>query len=302
MSLGYLKLMRPGNCLMTAISIFVGGLIVSPVLAIFTAEKIWLAMLAGFLISGAGNAINDYVDVEADKINRPKRPIPSGRVSMKGALVFSVILFLIGIFLAGMINYVTFAIAIINSLLLVVYSTHLQNKMLLGNISISYLVASGFLFGGAALNNLVLPVLLALLAGLSNMAREIVKDLEDIEGDRKSFLKRIAKKAITAVAPSIAERFGLDGKTARLKHSTRTLSTLAVLFLLLAIIISPLPYIWGILGMSYLVVLALADIAFLAAAVMAAKATATRHYHRSSKMIKLGMFLGLVAFIVGALI
>jgi geranylgeranylglycerol-phosphate geranylgeranyltransferase len=294
--------MRPVNCLMTAVAIFVGGLIVSPTIVVFSAEKIWVAMLAGFLISGAGNAINDYVDVEADKINRPKRPIPSGRVSKKSALAFSVILFLIGIFLAGIINWVTFAIAVINSLLLVVYSTHLQNKMLLGNITISYLVASGFLFGGAALNNIVLPALLALLAGLSNMAREIVKDLEDIEGDRKSFLKRIAKKAIRAVAPSIAERFGLDGKTAKLKHSTRSLSMLAIIFLLLAIIISPLPYVWGILGMSYLVVLILADIAFIAAAVMAAKATASRHYHRTSKMIKLGMLLGLVAFIVGALI
>lgn len=302
MSLSYIKLMRPFNCLMTAIAIFVGGLIVSPVLGIFIAEKIWLAMLAGFLISGAGNAINDYIDVEADKINRPKRSIPSGRISMKGALIFSILLFAIGIFLAGLINYVTFTIAVINSLLLVVYSTHLQNKMLLGNISISYLVGSGFLFGGAALNNLVLPVLLALLAGLSNMAREIVKDLEDIEGDRKSFLKRIAVKAIKKVAPTIAERFSIDGKTARLKHSTRTLSTLAVVFLFLAIIISPLPYVWGIMGISYLVVLLLADIVFFAAAIMAAKATAKRHYHRSSKMIKLGMFLGLIAFIVGALI
>jgi geranylgeranylglycerol-phosphate geranylgeranyltransferase len=302
MVVGYIKLMRPLNCLMTAISVFIGGLIVSPVLGIFIAEKIWLAMIAAFLISAAGNAINDYVDIEADKINKPARPIPSGRVSKRGALGFSVILFLIGIFLAGIINYVTFAIAIVNSLLLIIYSTHLQNKMLLGNVTISYLVASGFLFGGAALNNIILPVLLALLAGLSNMAREIVKDLEDLEGDKKSFLKRIAKKAIKAVAPSIAERFGFDGKTAKLKHSTKTLSTLAVLFLILAIIISPLPFIWGILGISYLIMLILADLVFLVAAVMAAKATRTKHYHRASKMIKLGMFLGLVSFIVGALI
>jgi len=212
MSLGYVKLMRPLNCLMTAVSVFIGGLIVSPVLGIFAAERIWTAMIAAFLISGAGNAINDYVDVEADRINKPKRPIPSGRVSRSSALTFSVLLFIIGIFLAGIINYVTFGIAVINSLLLIVYSTHLQNKMLLGNVTVSYLVASGFLFGGAALNNLLLPLLLALLAGLSNMAREIVKDLEDIEGDKKSFLKRIAKKAIKAVAPSIAERFGFDSE------------------------------------------------------------------------------------------
>ena len=67
MVIGYIKLMRPFNCLMTAIAVFIGGLIVSPVVAIFTAEKIWLAMVAAFLITGGGNAINDYVDVEADR-------------------------------------------------------------------------------------------------------------------------------------------------------------------------------------------------------------------------------------------
>jgi len=302
MVLGYIKMMRPLNCLMTAIAVFIGGLIVSPVLGIFAAERIWLAMLAAFLVAGGGNAINDYVDVEADKINRPSRPIPSGRASKTGALAFSVILFIIGILLAGTINWVTFAIAIINSLLLVVYSTHLQNKMLMGNIAISYLVGSSFLFGGAALNNIVLPLMLVLLAGLANMAREIAKDMEDIKGDRKSFLKRIANKAIAKVAPSIAERFGFDGKTARLKYSTNTLSTLAVVSLLLAIIASPLPYAFSILGMSYLMVLIFADITFFIAAVMVAKASAKRHYHRASKAIKLGMLLGMIAFIVGALV
>lgn len=300
--LHYFKLMRPINCLMTAIAVFVGGLIVSPTLLLLTAERIWLAMAAAFLIAGAGNAINDYVDVEADRINRPKRPIPSGRVSRKGALAFSISLFAIGMALAGLINWATFAIAAINSLLLVLYSTHMQNKVFIGNIAISYLVGSGFLFGGAALNNFALASLLALLAGLANMARELVKTLEDVKGDKLSFLKRIAKKTVKKIAPKVAERFGFDGKDVRLNYSPGTLSTTAVVFLLLAIIASPLPYVLGMLGMSYLVVLALADIVFLVAAVMTANATRKSHYHRASGMIKMGMFLGLIAFIAGALV
>ncbi len=298
----YLQMMRPLNCFMTAMAVFVGGLVVSLMLSFPWLDKILLAMAAAFLIAGGGNAINDYVDVEADKINRPSRPIPSGSASRDGALCFSMLLFVAGIVLAGLINYVTFAIAIINTLVLVFYSTHLQNKMLLGNISISYLVASGFLFGGAALNNLLLPVLISLLAGCANMSREIVKDLEDMEGDRLSFLKRIAKKTINAVAPSIAERFGFDGKEARMKYSVRRLSTFAVFFLLVTIIISPLPFLYGISGYGYLAVVSLADLMFFIAAVFAAKATRKNHYHRASRMIKFGMLLGLVAFIVGTFV
>lgn len=302
MSIAYLSIMRPHNCLMTAISVFVGALIVFPSFDLFSSGAIWLAMVAAFLISGAGNAINDYVDIEADKINAPRRPIPSGRISKDKALWFSIILFLVGIVLAGMVNWVIFLIAVFNSLLLVIYSTHLQNKLFMGNISISYLVASGFLFGGAALSNIAIPAMLALLAGLANMAREVVKDLEDMEGDRFSFLKRIAKKTVHAIVPSIAERFGIDGKTAKPKYNARTLSAIVVVFLLLAIIASPLPFIFGLFGLGYLVILFFADIAFLSAAVIAVKASKKKHYHKASKMIKLGMFLGLVAFIVGALV
>jgi len=302
MVIGYVKLMRPVNCLMTSVAVFIGGLLVSAAAPFPWLDRIAIAMGAAFMIAGAGNAINDYLDVDADKINRPRRPIPSGMVYKRSALVFSITLFLIGITLAGIINWVTFAIAILNSFILIIYSTHLQNKMFMGNVAISYLVASGFLFGGAALNGVALPFMLALLAGLSNMSREIVKDLEDMEGDRLSFLKRMAKNTIKKVVPSIADRFGFDGKTARLKYTSRTLSTFAVLFILLTIAVSPLPYAFGILGMGYLIMLIPTVIVFLLAAVITAKASSKRHYKRTSKLIKTGMFLGLMAFIVGVLI
>ncbi len=296
--LGYLRIIRPLNCVMTAVAVLIGGLLVAELGALVFAEKIYIAMAATFLIAGAGNAINDYVDLESDRINKPKRPIPSGQIGKRWALLFSILLFLVGVFLAGFINWLAFGIAVFNSLLLIAYSLSFQNKLLLGNISISYLVGSGFLFGGIALGNLFLPLLLMLLAFFANLSREIVKDLEDIEGDRKSFLKRIA----AGIKKSIAERFGFTGGGVELKYGRKKLKMVAGFSLLLAIAISPLPYMLGILGLSYLIILIPTDLIFLISALFLTKVGSRKGFHRISKMIKLGMLLGLIAFIVGALV
>ena len=74
--LPYLNIIRPLNGLMSIIAVFIGGLVVAGT-SVFLTIDIYFAMLAAFLISGAGNAINDYVDVDADKVNKPKRPMCS---------------------------------------------------------------------------------------------------------------------------------------------------------------------------------------------------------------------------------
>jgi geranylgeranylglycerol-phosphate geranylgeranyltransferase len=294
----YLKLMRPLNGLMTVISVLIGGVLVSKLLA-FSGLDIWLAALAAFMISGAGNAINDYTDLEADRVNKPYRPIPSGKVKPLGALVFSLCLFIIGTGIAYAINPVAFLIAGINSLLLIAYSTKLKERMLLGNLVVSYLVGSGFLFGGAALGYPALPFVLFLLALSANMAREIAKDLEDIKGDRLMFLK----KAVSKAGNKIAQRFRLDTNgNVQLRYRPRVLSVMAAFCIMLAISVSPAPFMVGMLGWVYLAILVPADIVFLGCIFMLSRhGKKKREYTSISRMIKLGMLLGLLAFLLGAL-
>lgn len=297
--IGYIRLLRPGNAIMGAVAVMVGGFLVLGRTSYpgNLLLNLLMAMIAAFLILGAGNAINDYYDIESDRVNRPKRPIPSGQVGKESALAFSIILFLVGIALSGFINWVCFAIAVINSLILILYSLELQDRILWGNIAISYMVGSTFLFGGAAVGNLTLPLLLMLLAGLSNLSREIVKDLEDIEGDRLKFLKRLA----SGIKTKIAERFGFSAGRARIRYDKK-ITIVAGISLLLAIFISPLPYLMGILGISYLVILIPTDLFFALAIVFMAKASGKKHFHRASRIIKLGMLFGLLAFIIGVLV
>lgn len=297
-----IEMMRPFNCLMGAIAGFVGALlVVGPQISGFYLPVLF-ALFAIFVITGAGNVFNDYADVEADKVNRPSRPIPSGKVSRGSALAFSIVLFALGILAACFLNWICFFIAVFNSFVLILYSFVLQHKLLLGNVAIGYLVGSIFLFGGASIGNvslLAIPLILAVLAMLATISREIVKDLEDMEGDRKSFLKRITTK----VTESIGERFGLGKGGIRLRYGESALITLAIACLILAIIFSYLPYYYGFMGMSYLLVVGIADLVFLWCMYSIVRGKRKRKgYARVSRRLKLGMFIALIAFIVGVFV
>jgi geranylgeranylglycerol-phosphate geranylgeranyltransferase len=298
--LPYLTLMRPVNAFMSVIAVIIGGLLVAatnPTLLSNTYPLI-LAMASVFLITGAGNAINDYLDVESDKVNKPKRPIPAGRITRRKALIFSIIVFAIGILLAFLINWACILIAIVNSILLIIYSYSLQDRVLLGNVVVGYMVGSTFLFGGAAFGNLLLPGLLMLLAGLSTVTREIVKDLEDMEGDRKNFMKKIT----SGVRMKLSRFIGIDGKgDADFVMGKGRAKTVAGLCMIIAIIISPLPYILGILSFTYVIILVPTDLVFLLTIILLSNASSKKRLSRISKIIKIGMFLALIAFIFGVL-
>lgn len=295
--LHYLNMMRPLNALMSVFAVLIGGLLVAGTdpTAFLSLPALGLAMIAVFLITGAGNVINDYVDYNSDRVNKPNRPIPSGKITKRRALIFSIALFIIGIKLTLTLNIGTMLIAIINSILLIAYSYWLQDRILLGNIAVGWLVGSTFLFGGAALGNFVLPGLLMLLAGLVTVTREIVKDLEDIEGDRKNFLKKLA----SGVKLKLSRFSGREDSHLVLEKNKAKLT--AAIFMILAIIISPLPSILGILGFTYLIILIPADAIFITTVVLLFKSDGKKTYARISKLIKVGMFLALIAFIFGVL-
>lgn len=281
----YLELMRYGNCFMAGFASVIGTLIAFNILlsgplsssfaGTFPFLDAFLVFLVVFLVSGAGNAINDYFDIRIDSINRPERPIPSGRVKAKEALYFSYFLFTLGTLLAFSINSICGSIALFNSLLLILYAKTLKGTPLLGNLSIGYLTGSVFLFGASVFGfgGVKALSMLFLLAALAITAREIVKDIEDMEGDSQE---------------------GAD--TLPLRIGAKKAGYLAVLIGLIAVILSPLPYLMSILGSRYLYLVFLADLGFLAAII---QLVIRNNPTKSSKMFKIAMFFALIAFIAG---
>jgi geranylgeranylglycerol-phosphate geranylgeranyltransferase len=180
--------MRVLNALIAGGVVILGGFLTPAFIGI----HVYLAALSVLIITIAGNLINDYFDVETDEINRPERPIPSGRLKKKQALLISISLFILGNSLLAFLDYNLLKIGLAATFLLIIYTPALKKRPLIGNITVSLLLSLTFIVGaiasGAFLNlkNSILP---ASLIFFLSLPREILKDGEDFIGDREAGLR-----------------------------------------------------------------------------------------------------------------
>ena len=91
----HLELLRPFNVLISALAMLISASILGELLNF---EKLVPVIITVICFTGAANSFNDFIDFKIDQINRPNRPIPSGRVKRKSALFITIVLFLIGSF------------------------------------------------------------------------------------------------------------------------------------------------------------------------------------------------------------
>ncbi|MAS18593.1 MAG: hypothetical protein CMA38_04210 [Euryarchaeota archaeon] len=169
------------------------------------------------------NALNDILDVEIDKLNQPNRPLPSGDISLNNAKFLTAILMCFSLFCLVYAGYISSSIedgfenwapSILIWLLAIFlltnyesssnYSLKLKDRGLPGNFAISLSVGMVILFGAAGVFEPTEPRVLSLFfIGISyNLAREIVKDIEDMEGDegRNTLAMRIGVEKARVLA------------------------------------------------------------------------------------------------------
>lgn len=265
----WLELTRPGNAIAAGVLTFTGAFVSGGIASAPTA--VGAAIIATVAATGGGNAINDYFDREIDAVNQPDRPIPRGAVSARGALGISVGLFILAIITALLLPVVAIAIAGVNLLALLAYTELFKGRPAVGNILVAYLTGSAFLFGGAAVGDLLGAGVLFLLAAVATLTREIVKDVEDIAGDREEGLRTL---------PIVIGR--------------RRSLWIGVAVILAAILASAIPYYNETFGMGYLLAVVPADAVMLWAT--------WRSFHdptTSQRWLKRGMFLATAAFVIG---
>jgi geranylgeranylglycerol-phosphate geranylgeranyltransferase len=275
---GLLELTRPGNAvvagILTGIGAFVAGAGDAAGLFVDTSPTVRaaVAVLATVFAVGAGNAINDYFDREIDRVNCPERPIPRGAVSPRGALAFAVVLFLVATGLALVLPALAVGIAAFNLAALVAYTELFKGLPGVGNVVVAYLGGSTFLFGGAAVGGALGPVVvLAALAALATFAREVVKDVEDIAGDREEGLS-----------------------TLPIAVGKQTALWVAAGALVAGVLASPAPYLLAGFGPAYLVAVAVADVVMLAAGYRSFADAS-----RGQAWLKYGQLLAAGAFVLG---
>jgi len=143
-----------------------------------------LLSLGVFFLVAFANAHNDIADFEIDKINRPERPLPSGKISIKEAYIVAFICFLLAV-VFGVLAGVEFALLFaVVGMLSFVYNKFLKKLPLVGNFAVAILTCTPIIIPIVKLN-FPYPKLLALafFAFMLTLAREIIKDIEDIAGD-----------------------------------------------------------------------------------------------------------------------
>ena len=272
---GFFTLTRPVNSIVAGLAAIVAYLIDTGTVI---PESLLLFFIVA-LITAAGNVINDFFDAEIDAINRPDRPIPSGAVSKGAARGFAVTLFLAGILVSFFTNTLCIGIAVINSLLLVAYAAKLKRTPLIGNIVVAYLSASIFLFGGAlnGIDGLVRIIPISAITFFAMLSRELLKDAEDVEGDR------------VGGADTMPIRIGIK-KT----------SEIALISSVLAVAASFVPYLWW--GAWYLGGIIVVDIIIISAALRGVKCETPECVKTSmaTSLLKTGMFASLIVFTLSA--
>jgi geranylgeranylglycerol-phosphate geranylgeranyltransferase len=262
---------------MVAAAVFIGALVASGLSGIQVhLMDVFTASLVAFLFTGAGNALNDYFDRKIDKINHPSRPIPSGNISPDSALLLAFVLFLVSLVLATFINIIVTFIVIANLAVMISYEVLSKAKGLAGNMTIAWLTGTTFLFGGAAVAAIEDTIVLAALAFLATLGREIAKDIEDMEGD-----------------------VGRD--TVPMQAGVGNAQIMAGTAIFASILLSPLPILLDIFlregFIIYLLSITAADAIFIYCIFLLGKG---KDY--ASSVIKGGMLIALIAFLLGGLL
>ena len=179
-----IKFIRPINFIITFVSVIVAAVICSP--NKFPGLNAFLAATASSMVLASGNIINDIYDIGIDKINQPLRPLPSDKITIKEAYALYFIFIVLSIFISALVNEIALAIVLISILILFFYSKYLKQVPIIGNITIAILTGLVFIFGGIAVENPAAAIIPAVFAFLINLIREIVKDMEDVEGDKRA--------------------------------------------------------------------------------------------------------------------
>lgn len=184
----YWELMRPFTLLAPAIGFLSGAVMAARSLP---APISFLGALCAVILNGASNVNNQYFDLQIDRINKPHRPLPSGKISPKKAIVWALTLYSVTIFLSYLVNLRFFIIVLAAVFITFFYSAppfRFKKYGIIANLSIALprgvlLIVAGWVSVKSSFT--IEPWFIGGIFGLFLLGAATTKDFKDIEGDRK---------------------------------------------------------------------------------------------------------------------
>ena len=272
----FLRLIRPVNCVMMGFAVIVGASLVTyPNFS----TNLLLAFITSFTLTAASMTINDYYDRDIDAINEPQRPIPSGAISPKEALFLALVLSVIGFMAAFGTNVYCLIVAAIAWIVSVTYVTKGKRTGLPGNLLVSTCVVIPFIYGGFAAGRPELTTMIFVaIAFFSNTGREVAKDIVDTEGDKSQ-----------------------DIKTIPVVYGERVAAFVSSIFFILAVALSPLPWLLELVSPWFLPPVILTDAGLVWSSFSLARDHSRNNARRVKNLALIWFLTGLLGFVAGSI-
>jgi len=279
---GLIALLRLPYWLMT------GGLSVLTAFAItkdplsLSVQTVLLIFFSMAFITSAGFAINDYFDRESDAVIKPKRPIPSGALSLKQVVAVSGLLFAVGLGLTYWLPPLSFIILSVDSLLLLLYSFLVKRKSgFTANILVGILTGTAFMYGQATIFNTVNLISLSLYPiAFGTIGGNVLRDILSVEGDSKTGY------------PTLPQKIG-GANSAKV----------AALFFVLTGVFAPLPYLLDYFTVYYLFPILMWSVLLIYASIRLVTSVSTvQNVRKNERIVTMSMILLPLALIVEAVL
>jgi geranylgeranylglycerol-phosphate geranylgeranyltransferase len=266
-------LMTGGLSLLTAFAITKG--------AFPNIQTILLIFFSMACITSAGFAVNDYFDKESDAVIKPKRPLPSGALSLKQVVAISVILFVVGLALASLINMLSFVILLIDSALLLAYSALVKRKSgFVANTLVGVLTGTAFVYGEATVTSTISIISLSLYPiAFGTIGGNVLRDILSLEGDSR------------VGYPTLPQKIGNPNS-----------AKVAAVFFTACGILAPLPFIIGKFTAYYLPLIMLWSVLLIYSSIrLVTSASTLTNVRKYERLITMSMILLPLALILEAL-
>ena len=269
-------LMTGGLSLLTAFAITKNPLSLS-------VQTILLIFFSMAFITSAGFAINDYFDRESDAVIKPKRPIPSGALTLKQVVAISGLLFALGLIMAFFINWLSFIIIAADSLLLLIYSTFVKRKSgFVANVLVGILTGTAFMYGEATITNPATVSLISLSLypiAFGTIGGNVLRDVLSLDGDSKTGY------------PTLPQKIGISNS-----------AKVAALFFTLTALLAPLPYFLGNFSVYYLPLILLWSVLLIYSSIrLVTSASTVSNVRKYERIVTMSMILLPLALIIEAL-
>ncbi|KON31296.1 hypothetical protein AC478_03025 [miscellaneous Crenarchaeota group-1 archaeon SG8-32-3] len=245
-------------------------------------DTVLLVFFSMACITSAGFAINDYFDRESDAIIKPKRPIPSGALSLKQVIAISTLLFTVGLALSFLINCLSFLLLLIDCILLVIYSAFVKrNSGFAANVLVGLLVGTAFLYGEATVSqNISLFSLSLYPICFGTIGGNILRDVLSLEGDSQIGY------------PTLPKKLGNKGAI-----------QIAAFFFIATAILAPLPFFFQFFTMYYLFLITLWGILLVYSSIRLVTSPPTvENVSKYERMITMSMMILIFSLIIEAVV